>query len=163
MITTEKLRELLSYSPETGVFVRRVTTGSRAKAGSVVGTDDMHGYLTVRISGKSYKLHRLAWLYVYGEWPNGDIDHINGNRCDNRICNLRDVTREMNLQNMRQASSHNMSTKVLGVYPSRTGKRFCAAISIDNKKTHIGTFDTAEMAHQAYLQEKRRIHAGCTI
>lgn len=162
MITAESLRRIFSYDAETGVFVRKVTTSSRAQAWMAVGSNDMYGYLTVRIEGRSYKLHRLAWLFVYGCWPEGDIDHMNGNRADNRIANLRDVPRAVNLQNMRAASSHNRSTGVLGVYPAKAG-RFCAAISAANKKQHIGTFDTEAEASQAYIAEKRRIHAGCTI
>jgi hypothetical protein len=162
-ITAEELRELLDYNPDTGIFVRKATTSSRAQAGMAVGSDDLYGYLTVRINKKSYKLHRLAWLYMTGSMPIGDIDHINSDRKDNRFCNLRDTTRELNLQNQRRPTSQNRSTGVLGVYPDKHGRRFVAAISIGNKKKHIGTFDTEEQAHLAYVQQKRLLHAGCTI
>lgn len=118
--------------------------------------------MTTRIAGKSYKLHRLAWLYMTGGWPMGDIDHLNGVRADNRFANLRDVPRGVNLQNCRQAATHNLSTKVLGVYPAKGG-HFCAALSVNNKKRHLGTFDTIEQASAAYLSAKRQLHAGCLI
>jgi hypothetical protein len=162
-LTAAQLRELFSYDPETGIFTRLKTTCWCAKAGMEVGSDDMHGYKTVRIGKASYKIHRLAWLYVHGEWPKGDVDHLNGQRSDNRIANLRDVPRQTNLQNCRQAASHNLSTGVLGVYPTRSGKRFEAAISINNRKCRIGVFDTVDEAHAAYIEAKRSLHAGCTI
>ncbi|WP_394475034.1 HNH endonuclease signature motif containing protein [Ralstonia mannitolilytica] len=161
-ITAKELREFLHYDPETGLFTRLKTTSYHAKKGAIVGSSDLYGYKTVRIANASYKLHRLAWLYMHGEWPNGDVDHINGNRSDNRFCNLRAVSRQVNLQNCRKAASHNRSTGVLGVYPASRGK-YSAALSINNKKKHLGTFNSIEEAHQAYLKAKRQLHEGCMI
>ena len=96
----ETIRELFDYNHETGIFLRRKSTGS-AKAGSVVGTMTTKGYLTVVIGNKNYFLHRLAWLYVRGSWPKHVIDHINGNKADNRIKNLRDVPQWINAMNRR--------------------------------------------------------------
>jgi hypothetical protein len=79
MITQEELKRVLHYDPDTGVFTRRVTLSSKAKAGDIVGTN-MRGYLQVCIHGKQYRLHRLAWLYVYGVFPEHETDHINGNK-----------------------------------------------------------------------------------
>src|SRR3990167_3120706 len=108
MISQQRLKELLSYNPNTGEFTRLVATGIHGcnKAGVVVGCLSDHptqGYILIRVNndGILYRAHRLAWLYVYGFWPPADIDHINGNRSDNRIVNLRSVTRSQNLQNMR--------------------------------------------------------------
>lgn len=159
-ISADEVRALFSYDPETGKVTRLVTTGNRSIAGADVGSADLHGYRTTRIGRRSYKLHRIIWLHVYGSWPKGDVDHINGNRSDNRISNLRDVPRGTNLQNQREAPN-NKSTGVLGVY--RDGARFYSRISINNKSKHLGTFDTVEQARQAYLSAKRAMHEGCTI
>lgn len=159
VLGADDLREILDYNPDEGVF-RWKTCARRSWVGKEVGSWDLHGYKTVRLGGRSYKLHRLAWLHATGSWPTGDIDHINGVRHDNRLCNLRDVSRKTNLQNMREAKN-NHSTGVLGVYPSRD--KFCAAISMDDKKIHLGTFATVDEAKQAYLSAKRRMHEGCTL
>jgi hypothetical protein len=161
-ITATELRDLLGYDPETGVFRWKESRGSRAVVGAEVGSDDLYGYKTVRLNKKSYKLHRLAWLHVYGAWPSGDIDHINGTRSDNRIANLRDVPRKVNLENQRNAQN-NQSTGILGVYFDKRKKVFYSRISMNNKSIHLGSYPTAEQAQDAYLTAKRQMHAGCTI
>lgn len=158
IITHEELIYKVSYNPETGLFFWNHNFGSRAAAGEVIGSDDMHGYKTVRLNKKSYKLHRLAWFYVNAEWPKGDIDHINGMRSDNRISNLRDVTRKINLEN-RTVSSKN-ACGLYGVYYDKRKKKYYSAISQNNKKIHLGMFETPEAAHAAYLQAKINSHAG---
>jgi hypothetical protein len=100
---------------------------------------------------------------MYGKWPEGEIDHINGNKADNRICNLRDVDRSTNQQNAKKAQSNNKSAGLLGVSLHKSRNKFRAQITYDKKRHHIGYFDTAELAYAAYLSEKRRRHAGCTI
>lgn len=160
-ITAQELRETLTYSPETGEFFW-LAPGRGRRFGTPVGSWDLHGYKTVRLGGRSYKLHRLAWLHVHGAWPVGDIDHINGNRIDNRIANLRDVPRGVNLENQRKATN-NRSTGLLGAYYDQRKRNYYARISIGDKSVHLGTFQTAEAAHAAYLEAKRRMHAGCTI
>lgn len=159
-ISAEQVRDLFSYDAATGMVTRLVQRGNRAPAGADVGSADLYGYRTVRINRRSYKLHRIIWLHAYGVWPTGDVDHINGERSDNRLSNLRDVPRRTNLQNQSKAPN-NKSTGVLGVY--RDGGRFYARISIDNKSCHLGTFDTVAEASAAYVSAKRALHAGCTI
>lgn len=161
-LTADGLRALFSYDPDTGEFKRLIKKGKRGTLTGVVGSDDLYGYKTTRIGGRSFKLHRLAWLYVFGQWPTGDIDHINGVRSDNRIANLRDVTRKINLENQR-SSSNNLSTGLLGAYFDKRKGTFYARISQGNKSIHLGTFKTAKAAHEAYVSAKRRLHAGCTI
>jgi len=156
------VRALFSYNPETGEFTRLVTQGKRRTKSGKVGSDDLYGYKTTRIGGKSYKLHRLAWLYMTGEWPRGDVDHINGARSDNRFCNLRDVPRKTNLEN-RRAAKNNRSTGLLGAYYDARKHHYYARISQHDKTIHLGTFQTAEAAHAAYLAAKRKLHEGCTI
>lgn len=160
-LCVQTVREMFDYDQDIGVMTRKIKTGRNTRAGQQVGSKDMHGYKTVRIGPTSFKLHRLCWFYVHGHWPAGDIDHLNGDRSDNRFTNLRDVPRCVNLQNQRVATSQNKSTGVLGVYPSK--KRFTAALSIDGRKKSLGTFDTVDLAHAAYLNAKRVFHAGCLI
>lgn len=163
LLTAERVRFLFLYDPETGIFTRRLKTGNGTFQGQEIGSWDLHGYKTTRINKQSFKLHRLAWLYVHGVWPDGDIDHINGSRNDNRIENLRCVSRQVNLQNRRSASSQNKSTGLLGVHLSKSRKKFSASISVDNKTHYIGVFDTPEEAQSAYIETKRRLHPGCMI
>lgn len=160
MLTQARLQELLSYDPETGVFAWKKRTG-RCSAGAIAGCQDERGYVVLSIDGKRYYAHRLAWLYSTGQFPSKNIDHINGEKFDNRIKNLRDVNTQTNLQNLKKAMVTNKSTGILGVRKLR-GK-FLAQITIEGKETHLGTFNSAEDAHAVYLQAKRRFHNGCTI
>ena len=110
-INQEQLKELLHYDPETGVFRWKGTLGSRAKgsrakAGDVAGSAYSTGYVCIRIFNKVYYAHRLAWLYTCGEFPEDQIDHINGLRDDNRIINLRAVTQAENARNLRLRKSN---------------------------------------------------------
>src|ERR1700719_1662744 len=100
-IDDDRLRELLSYDPETGVFRWLVRKRQNVKAGDVAGSFDGCGYCKISIDRRAYKAHRLAWLYMTGEWPPAEIDHINMNRADNRFANLRLATRHQNMANQR--------------------------------------------------------------
>lgn len=140
-LTLAQLRELLHYAPETGVFTWSKPR-SGVRHGAQAGMVD-RGYRFIRLLGRVYYAHRLAWLYVYGEWPRGQIDHIDGNPSDNRICNLRDATHSQN--NMNKRVKRDNQTGLKGVKKYR--KRFQARINGD----YLGTFDTAEDAHAAYI------------
>lgn len=155
--TIERVRELLSYNPETGIVSWKVARGGRV--GDPAGTN-YHGYTKIFIDGRRYYAHRVAWLLHYGEWPKADIDHINGRRSDNRIANLRDVPRSINMQNQRSASA-SCKSGFLGVVSRGNG--WIAQISLGGKTRKLGTFDTPEAAHSEYLSAKRQLHAGCTI
>jgi hypothetical protein len=155
-LTAERLREVVSYNQETGVFMRRSN-------GAVAGTRKDNGYLHFCVDTKKYGAHRLAWLYVRGEWPIGDIDHIDGNRANNAIKNLRDVDRSTNLENQRQAKSHNKSTGVLGAYLHKQTGKFMSRIQVRGKGKYLGLFDTVEEAHHAYVEAKRQLHEGNTL
>jgi hypothetical protein len=119
-----------------------------------------YGYQLVCVDGHKYPAHRLAWLIAHGVWPDGQIDHINGNRADNRLENLRDVPRAINAQNQRRAPK-NSASGFLGV--SRHNNRWRARITIDKRTVRLGTFDTPHQAYAAYLSAKRQLHDGCTI
>ena len=159
ILTIERLRGLLNYAPETGVFTW-IVHASQMHIGDIAGSVNGSGYLQIDIDGQKYKAHRLAWLYATGAWPTAQIDHVNGQRDDNRISNLRDVSRSVNIQNLRKARSDNKSG-LLGV--SANGNRWQAQINVGGKKRQIGTFATPELAHAAYLDAKRELHVGCTI
>lgn len=118
-------------------------------------------YMTVFILGFQHRVHRLAWLYVHGEFPKAFIDHMDGDRLNNAISNLRDVSKTVNGQNMRKATKRSM-TGYLGVSVAPRGK-FVASISVQGKYRYLGFFDTAELAHESYLAAKRELHEGCTI
>ena len=160
MLTPKRLREILHYDSTTGVFTWAVRTSNCINVGEIAGALQNKSYWHIRADGGSYQAHRLAWLYIYDEWPKGEIDHIDGNRLNNRIANLRDVSNIVNQQNQRRAQRHN-KTGFLGVSP-HLGK-FHASIRIDGKKTHLGSFDSPELAHAAYVNAKRVHHEGCTI
>lgn len=164
-LTAERLREVLHYDPETGVFTWKVRTSNRVKVGDEVGFTLTHGYIGTMLDGRRYKLHRLAWLYVHGVWPDGDIDHKDGIKDNNRISNLRVVDMSMNQQNLKQARKHNRSG-LLGVTRMSSFQRrktWVSRIKIDSKVHHLGYFTTPEEAHEAYLKAKRELHPGCTI
>jgi hypothetical protein len=148
MITAARLRELLHYDQETGLFTWRVDKGYRIKAGDPAGHDNWHGYLRVRVDGKVYYLHRLAWLYVHGVWPAQEIDHINGVRDDNRIENLREATAKQNSANTRRSRRNKSGVK--GVHwVARLGK-WRATIRICGFNRCLGCFEQLEDAAAAY-------------
>jgi len=155
----DELRAALKYDPQTGHFTR--LRGSNGHpVGEIAGTVNNNGYRLIRVGNwRRYRAHRLAWLWVHGEWPKGEIDHINGERDDNRLENLRDVPMVMNQQNRRRALKRNQ-TGMLGVSPTKG--RFKAGIYA-GRDIHLGVFDTPEEAHEAYLRAKRELHEGCTL
>lgn len=165
-LTAERLREVLHYDPDTGVFTWKVRTSNRVKVGDEVGFALTHGYIGTMLDGRRYKLHRLAWLYVHGVWPDGDIDHKDGIKDNNRISNLRVVDMSMNQQNLKQARS-NSTSGFLGVHKtvaSRQGKKiWMARIKSGGKSICLGYFESPSEAHQVYLAAKRKMHEGCTI
>lgn len=159
-LTAERLKAFLNYDPETGVFTRLKGRGGKP-AGSPVGAIGSYGYLRIGMDRRDYDAHRLAWLYMTGAFPEKMVDHINSDRTDNRWCNLRAADRCLNNQNLKKAKKSNKSSGLLGVTRSRA--RWVASIYANKKLHHIGVFPTPQMAHEAYLVEKRRLHPGCTI
>jgi hypothetical protein len=161
-LTAQRLRELLHYDPETGEFLWR-TTGKGRRQDCRAGTiESPRGYVFINIDGRIWRSHRLAWLYVHGEWPKQQIDHINGNKTDNRIANLRDVSSGENTQN-RSAPLSNNKSGFLGVTWKKTLGRWVANICHCGTPQYLGAFDTPEEASAAYLAAKRRLHRGCVV
>jgi hypothetical protein len=154
-IDLSRLRELLEYDPETGIFTRRVNAGSRGKAGDRAGTLDAgSGYRIIRIDGVNHAEHRLAWLYVYGELPI-EVDHKDLDRSNNRIGNLRLCTRPQNCANTFARSSSKIGIK--GVSLHRKSGLYAARITVDGKPTSLGYHRTPELAGAAYAEAAKRI------
>lgn len=134
-----------------------------ARMGEIAGSLTNEGYRQVQIKRKVYSAHRLCWAIFYGSWPLGELDHINGDRADNRIENLRDVDRSINSQNKRVAQVNNKSCGLLGVTWNKQHKKWQSKIMAKKKMHHVGYFLDPDDAHRAYLEMKRVLHVGCTI
>lgn len=163
LITADQAASVLRYSPATGQFTWTRDRRGGMKAGSAAGTITRSGYVQIHCMGKLYFAHRLAWLFVYGIWPYGVVDHIDGDGTNNRIDNLRDVSRAVNQQNQRRAHRSNKSSGLMGAHFDARTRRWMAKISHENRTVNLGRYDTAEDAHAAYLKAKRAIHIGATI
>lgn len=148
-ISAEEARQLLSYNPETGTFTWRVGRG-KARVGSVAGTPCSGGYFQIRIYGRIYSAHRLAWLLTHGVWPENQIDHINGRRDDNRLCNLRLATRSENNRNAKRRSDNTSGVK--GVSFDKARDRWRAQIRVSGRNRHMGYHKTPEEAYAAYCK-----------
>lgn len=159
-LTAQRVRELFEYDPNTGEFTHRIAR-RRVRPGLKAGSSHCAGYIEIGVDCKSYLAHRLAWLYVTGEWPRYMIDHIDGDRSNNRFSNLRDVPEGINRQNLKRARSDKKSCKLLGVFKSKG--RWSAGLWLNGRYIHLGTHDTPELAHEAYLMGKREHHAGNTL
>lgn len=140
------LKEYLNYNPITGEFRWLKSNSNRVHVGDLAGYLDTKGYITIRYFGKLYQAHRLAWLYMTGEFPN-IIDHINRNRKDNRFENLRDVSASQN--NMNSKTRIDNTSGIRGV--SKFRNKWRARSSIKGKEKHLGIYETKEKAEQAYL------------
>ena len=152
------LRSLVSYEPETGVFRWRQDHKNLKwiKAGDEVGKDARKGgYRCTSINKKQYYQHRLVWLYVHGEWPLHQVDHINGDKADNRLCNLRLATKNENAQNIKKLK--NNSSGVVGAYRHWSG-RWYSSIMVNGKAKYLGSFGSAEEAGKAYSEAKKTFH-----
>ncbi len=164
MLTQERLKELMTYCENTGIFTNKVARGNRIKVGESPTYQDKNGYFHARLDWKLYSLHRLAWLYVHGSFPPNFIDHINGNKSDNRLCNLREATQAQNTQNQRRPRKDNTSG-YLGVTKckDRKGDLWVAQVQLNGKMAYSSVHKTPLEAHEAYVDAKRKLHEYCTI
>jgi len=156
MITQARLRELLDYDPETGVFVWKVRRSRSAKAGSVAGSRNLEGYINIKIAGSTYKAHRLVWLYAAGKLPRKQIDHINCVRDDNRLVNLREASPNENARNALRRGDNTSGYR--GVSWDVKAGKWRAYIFKGGAQTHLGYFDRAEDAAAAYAEASVRFH-----
>ena len=148
MLTQERLKELLEYDPETGDFWWRVDYGGRTHKGDYAGKHNTDGYLQIGVDCRLYMAHRLAWLYMTGEWPSGEIDHINRKRDDNKWENIREATNGQNRANSKLARNSTSGFKGVSWYPRYN--KYLTRIMFNEKSTHIGYFASPEEAARAY-------------
>ena len=147
MLTADKLKSLLSYEPSTGVFTRLKNAGGKL-AGSIAGSKNPGGYIDISVAGKTYRAHRLAFLYMTGYFPACDVDHINRNKTGNRWNNLREVSKTLN----------NRNTNAKGYSFDKATGKYRAQIMVDFKNISLGRFATAQEAEQAYAKAKAEYH-----
>jgi hypothetical protein len=148
LLSQQKLKSLLQYDPSSGNFVWLISTG-RVKYGSPAGRKASHGYREIRIDKRFYLNHRLAWLYITGDWPAGEIDHIDRDRSNNQWTNLRLASKQQNQANTIQRLNNKTGFK--GVY--RADKKFAAKVG----GIYLGRFDTPEEAYEVYLLKAREM------
>ncbi|CAB4241385.1 HNH nuclease [uncultured Caudovirales phage] len=147
----------VAFDKATGEIVKTMSNGAERRS---IGSAHSAGYRVTRFDAEVVHIHRLAFFLVEGEWPECQVDHINGNRADNRWVNLRKVSAEINMQNIRKATAASASG-FLGASPH--GGKWCAFLKVDGKSKYLGIFSTPEEAHKTYLEAKRIHHQGCTI
>jgi hypothetical protein len=160
-LTQEKAQELWDYDEDSGVFVWRRQRNSRAPQGVEAGSlDKADGYRLIRYNRLKYRAHRLAWFYTYGVWPKDQIDHINGDKDDNRLCNLREADASLNARNRRLQS--NSKSGVMGVYYDTFNKKWRAQIKPEGVKLCLGRYTHKEdaIAARKSADEKYGFHAN---
>ncbi len=156
MLTQEQLKTLLSYDPETGVFVWINPASRRVKIGDIAGKVDYHKYVKIRVNYILYPAHRLAWLYIHGTFPENEIDHKNGVKSDNRISNLRPATRSENCMHRKILSSS--KSKIKGVSWNKRDKKWIARCSVNGTRHLLGYFDNPEEASIIYQEFAKKNH-----
>lgn len=150
-ITCAELQARFHYDPDTGTFTRR-------SDGRVMGVKaGNYGRIQIDLGDQMRYASRLAWLYVHGEWPANQVDHINGDHTDNRIANLRVLSNAENCQNKNRARKDNRSG-LLGVSWEARNQKWRARIMVNGRSVALGYHDTPEQAHAAYLKAKSSLH-----
>lgn len=161
LLTLPRLKSILHYTPETGLFVYKIGRGGRA-AGSPAGTPHyVDGYIRIKLDGKMYSAHRLAWFYATGFWPEDEIDHINRNVADNRLINLRVVDHKSNCANTGRQRDNTSGFK--GVVYRASTNRHLAQIYVDGKVKHLGSFVWASLAARAYDAALVEARGTCAV
>ena len=166
-LTAARLKELVHYEPETGVFTRAIEHASplcraRWPVGQVMGYGHQDGSRGLNLIGQRHiRAHRAAWCWMTGEWPTDQVDHMDGDPTNNRFANLRVVSNQVNSQNGNHAHRDG-ATGFLGVTRDRRLKKkpFVARIRYCDTNLNLGSFETAEAAHAFYLRAKRVLHPG---
>jgi hypothetical protein len=153
-MTVDDLRSLLEYDPCTGLFSWKLKKRGHVNPGDKAGYSCGRGYVYIKIGQKRYSAHRLAWFYVHGVWPSDEIDHINGNRSDNRIKNLREANHAQNTQNSKTRAHNTSGMKGVGLHKGK----WRALIRVEGKSKHLGYFATPGDAHAAYCSAATELH-----
>jgi hypothetical protein len=159
MVTQERLHELFRYDPETGELWHKKKNSNRSIMNRPVGCK-RDGYLVARIDGKTLSLHRVIWVYVYGKLPEYDIDHINMDRADNRLSNLREATRSKNMMNT--LAHRDSRSGVKGVCWHKAAQKWFARVSKDGGTINVGLFETKEQAAEAVQKCREKMHQAFT-
>ncbi len=149
-LTSNRLQALFYYNSVDGTFTRLIKAAGNALVGQKAGCLANTGYLVIRVDGKLYLAHRLAWLYIYGEWPRCGLDHKNMIRTDNRIDNLREATSSQNKANKRKSLYNTSGYK--GVSWSSARQQWFAQIKISGRTKFLGYFDDPQEAHEVYCR-----------
>jgi hypothetical protein len=144
----------LSYNKETGIFTWNFDGTRGVKAGDVAGSKTKDGYIILSVRGNKLFAHRVAWFFVNGEFPHGNIDHINRNKSDNRIANLRNASASQNAQNREKNLKNTSGYK--GVTWHKRDKRWQSAITVQGKVIHLGYYKSAEDAYAAYVEASKK-------
>jgi len=156
MTTHEELKSLFIYGTSTGNFYRKTSPCNSVKIGDKAGTVKANGYTYIRFQGKQQAAHRLAWLFIYGRWPTKRLDHINGDKADNRMCNLRLVTQSENQLNRKLCSRS--STGIKGVSTHSASGKYQVTLSVDGVKRHFGLFGSIELAELVARGAREKYH-----
>jgi len=156
ILTQPYLKKILDYAPDTGVFVWKIAKSKNIRVGAVAGCINSLGYRVIKIDRRTYLAHRLAWLYVYGEFPDNQIDHINQAKDDNRILNLRDVTVSENGKNAKM--SKNNTSGINGVCWYKRRKKWRVRINVNGKLKHLGYYEDLKLA--ALVRKEAEIKYG---
>jgi hypothetical protein len=156
-LTQARLKELVSYDPDTGVFIWIKKANRNILIGSVAGSVNSQGYWRIQIDQKSYRAHKLAWLYIFGEFPNGILDHKNRDKLDNRISNLRSVSSSINNQNCKIRKNNTSGSA--GVHLDKSRQKWVSYVKIDSKHKHIGYFNTIEEAIAARKAAEKKFYS----
>jgi hypothetical protein len=147
-LSADRLRSLLSYDPLTGIFRWLVARRNWVTPGEQAGYTALNGYVSLQLCGTRYAAHRLAWLYMTGEWPRGQLDHVNANRSDNRWGNLREADGSQNQANRRRAINNTSGFK--GVSQRVDDAKWVAQIKVRGRSIYLGRYETPREAHDAY-------------
>lgn len=157
MITQKRLKELLHYCPDTGVFTRRVRTSNSVVVGGEAGhVCKRSGYRLISVDDVLHRAHRLAWLYVFGSFPDNQLDHISRNRSDNRLANLREATNAQNCQNTRLRKDNTSRAK--GVHWYKARRKWQVYINLNGKRSFLGYFSEKAEAIAAYVSASQQLH-----
>jgi hypothetical protein len=148
-LTYERLKEVLSYDKDTGIFIRN-------KNGKIVGSARADGSLNIMIDGKHYKNNRLAWFWMTGSWPSNVVDHIDRTPANNRWSNLREASTTENGYNSSLSKANKSGVK--GVFWNSQKKKWHAVIRANGKNKHIGFFDDLKIASEVILKERKVLH-----
>lgn len=157
-LTRDVLMEYTSYNKDTGEFVWIKRPSNRVKIGDSIGNIGSHGYLETSLLGNRYLVHRLVWLYEHGEFPDKKIDHVDRNRLNNSIANLRLASDFENAHNVFVPSGRNKNSGLRGVTFRKKINRWTAEICANGKRIYLGCFKTPEDASSEYLKAKMQLH-----